>query len=442
MTWDSKTPTGVTIARLMNSPPSDVYCELKESVPDRDSHWYRDKKIEEALLGRNDPLITLGLAQYCTSGDIGKELYKRGGSTDGEPSYNKALRLAVLSNSLIQRNVFLSGTFGVIPDEEVLRLINLDDKDATDELQAMLGNPGAKRLLDKLYNAEKPFDAIPEDKYLRAVFWSHDNPVINEDDGDVHGPDTYAIGIHRGIKRLMQTLPVTGLGLQTAYWLLYCTAPHNVGSFNEDPTPMFNRWQALEVSEEFNEYHSGDTSLRIQQEFLCMLAAVYGRYMSKTPDGKTEFVYLGAADSPDLLLRCAYYGHASKLTDDQMRKAHDRDGDAFLIAALNNDSLFWNRTTRAVFEDLMYGQLIHRYRRRCEQIKKRRPQFDTRPVSEQGLTLLEDEEQPTDEQKRLDRMEAMLIANAKQVQRTYTLLSWVLVLVIVAVLLLWQRHLL
>jgi hypothetical protein len=441
MVWDSKTPVSITMARLMNSPPLDVYRELKDSELDRDSYWYRDANIEEALLGRNDLLITLGLAQYCTSLKVGKELYKRGTSATGDPTYSKALRIAVLSNSVLLRSNILSTTLGAIPDEEVLRLINTDDENETDELHSMVRNSGAKAFLDRLYNAEKPFDDIPEDKYVRAVFWSHTNPAINDDHSDVHGPDMYAWGIHKGIKRLMQMLPVTEFGLLAAYWLLRSADRGHTGSFDEDPAPVFKRWQPLELSDNFKKYHEGDAGLDLKEEFLCMLAAVYGHYSTKTPDNKFQIIYMGSADSPDLLLRCAHYSHDRKLTPEWVRKAHDRDGDAFLVAALYNDALFWNVNTRAVLEELIHGRLVHRYRQRCEQLKKRWPQFDLKPVSEQGLALLEDEDQQQNEdQKRLERLEALLTANAKQVQRLYTVLSWVLVLVIIAVLMIWKPH--
>ncbi len=440
MVWDSETPSSITMARLLNSPPLDVYRELKDSALDRGAYWYRDRKVEEALLERDDPLITLGLAQYCATPDVGRTLYARGTSENGDQSYNKALRLAVLSNSLLPRGL-MSGTFGVIPDEEVLRLINTDDKEVTDEIYALVRNPGANKLLDKLYNAEKPFDNIPEDKYIRAIFWSHQNPAINEDNSDVHGPDLYAWGIHKGIKRLMQTLPVTELGLQTAYWLLHAAEPSHVGSFDEDPTPMFKRWQPLELSDDFKKYHDGDSGLDLKEEFLCMLAALYGSYSTKTTDNKLQIIYIGSADSPDLLMRCAHYSNERNLSPEEMQRAYDRDGDSFIVAALYNETLFWNAKTRAALEDLIHGRLIQRYRQRCEQIKKNRPQFNLNPVSEQGAALLEDDApQPTEDQKRLERLEVLLTANAKQVQRIYTVLSWVLVLVVIAVVLIWKPH--
>ena len=63
---------------------------------------------------------------------------------------------------------------------------------------------------------------------------------------------------------------------------------------------------------------------------------------------------------------------------------------------------------------------------------------DTKPVSEQGVSLLEDEVvQPTVDQKRLERLEVMVAASTKQLQSVYKVLTWVLIGVIVAVVLIW-----
>src|SRR5271156_4649649 len=76
--WDNKTPTSVTTARLLNSPAIAVYEELKTFAADPDAYMWRDDKIEEALLQRNDPLVTLGLAQYGASDKVAAVLYQRG----------------------------------------------------------------------------------------------------------------------------------------------------------------------------------------------------------------------------------------------------------------------------------------------------------------------------------------------------------------------------
>jgi hypothetical protein len=56
--WDNNTPTSVTTARLLNSLAIAVYEELKNLAADTDAYMWRDDKIEEALLQRNDPLVT------------------------------------------------------------------------------------------------------------------------------------------------------------------------------------------------------------------------------------------------------------------------------------------------------------------------------------------------------------------------------------------------
>jgi tRNA U34 5-carboxymethylaminomethyl modifying GTPase MnmE/TrmE len=79
--------------------------------------------------------------------------------------------------------------------------------------------------------------------------------------------------------------------------------------------------------------------------------------------------------------------------------------------------------------------------RRCEQLKKKHPQFDVKPVTEEGAAVLEDEiQQPTEDQKRLERLEAMVVANSKQLQTIYKVLTWVLILVVLAVVLIWRPH--
>ena len=242
----------------------------------------------------------------------------------------------------------------------------------------------------------------------------------------------------------MQKLPVTEQGLQTAYWLLHSVDPRQAGSFDEDPTPMFKRWQTLHLSDDFKKYHEGDAhGLDFKEEFLVMLASVYGWYGTKTPDNKSKIIYMGSADDPDLLLRCAWYSKERKMTAEQMEAGQNRDGDAFVVAAMYNDAIFWDAKKRALLEGLITGRFIHRYKRRCEQLKKKHPEFSLTPVSEQGAALLEDEEapQPTDDQKRLERIEVMLAATTKQLQSVYKVLTWVFILAIVTIVMIWHPRL-
>jgi hypothetical protein len=378
----------------------------------------------------------LGLAQFGASDKVATILYKRGAATTGDENYNKALRLAVLGNPLLPRQIMSRHSFGIVGDEEILNF--LEDNDEKDELSVVLKNAGAKKLLSKIYNQEEPFDKLPMDSLIRAVYWSCSNPAINDDDSGEHGPDMDAWHLQEGIKKLLEAMPVTENGLMAMYWLLKSVDPRHKGIFHKDPTPIFERWAALQLSEDFKKYHDSDCwDLDMKEEFLCLLGALFGCYSE--PDAK-QITYLGSADSPDRALRCAYYSR-EKFTAEQMQKAYDKDTDAFTMAALYNDKLFWQPATRGKLEELIRGHLIHRYRRRCEQIKQHYKEFDLKPVSETGTALLDDKiEQPTEDQKRLERLEVMAAANVKQLNSIYKVLTWVLVLVIVAILMIWRPH--
>ena len=76
------------------------------------------------------------------------------------------------------------------------------------------------------------------------------------------------------------------------------------------------------------------TNLSDEDEFRCLVAAMYG---SNYFGGKQ--VLLGSPNSPDVVLRCAYYGQAS-LTQKQMKNGYRRDGMIYLLAVLCNDWVY------------------------------------------------------------------------------------------------------
>ena len=195
---------------------------------------------------------------------------------------------------------------------------------------------------------------------MRAVLWSHTNPAINEDESSVDGPDLDAWQLQKGVRRLLATLPVKENGLKTAYWLLKALDPRRAGLFDEDPTPTFKRWEAIQPDEKFNKIHESECwDLDLKEEFLCLMAVLFGRYSADK-----KVMYLGSAESSDRPLRCAYYSRA-KMNAEQMQQAYNKDTDAFTLAALYNDKLYWQQETRAKLEELIRGRLIHVYRRRC-----------------------------------------------------------------------------
>jgi hypothetical protein len=442
MAWDDKTPSLVTRTRLLHSSPETVYEALKEyaAYQAQSSLGGYDDELEQALLFRKDPLITLGLAQFGASRKVLSVLYKQ--TFEGEErnsDYNRALRLGIYGNTLLPEEIFGNGVFGIVGDDELLRFINCSN-DAGEEREALsviLKNAGNKKLLGKLYNQEKPFDSIPADKFTRAVFWSHDSPAINDDDSSVHGPDMYAWDVKKGVRRMLSMMPVTEMNMWALYWILKRLDPYQSGMFDVDPRVVIDRWRALELSDNFKKHREPDCSnLDIKQEFLVLIAILYYHYSIDMKSG-----FIGSVESPDIVLRCAHYCHA-KMTPEQMQGYHDKDGDAFVLAAFNNEVLFWKRETRAKLEGMMRWRLIHRYQRRCEQIKRRKPEFDLRPVSDDGVALLEeDAPKQSQELKQLETVQQMVASNANRLALLAKSLQWVFILVIVVIaLLIWRPH--
>jgi hypothetical protein len=84
----------------------------------------------------------------------------------------------------------------------------------------------------------------------------------------------------------------------------------------------------------------------------------------------------------DVALRCAFYGNA-ELTSKEMHKGRERDGAAFGFAVLFNDHVYRKPELRKLLEEeYLTGDLRARYLRRCEQLHKRWPYFDPRPMAD------------------------------------------------------------
>ncbi len=436
MAWDSKAPFLVTRARLMNASPDAVFAELEEyAAHHSDSHFSYDDKLEEALLRRNDPLINLALAQFCFSRKVAADLYRRTFDAGGDADYSKGLRLALLGNPYVPETGFGGHPFGFLTDEEIVRYLSSDAEDDRSATHVIVTNPGAKRLLAKLYNREKPYDAIPDVKFLQAVYWSYSNLAINDDESNEHGPDMSAWGLQKGIRNLLTVLPADEDGLLTVHTILSFLDPRHTSAFDADPTPLIRRWKEIKLSDKFKERGYGNIhGLPLNEEVACLLASLYGWY---SKDQKV--VYIGSADSPEKFLRCVHYAH-QKMTAKEMQIAFNRDGGAFTLAALNNEQLFWQRDTRAKLEDVMRGRLIHRYRRRCEQINKKHADFDLTPVTENGAALLDDKGASRSEgQKRLSALENRIDTIAKQLDGFEKGLKWILALLVVTILLVLRR---
>jgi hypothetical protein len=212
--------------------------------------------------------------------------------------------------------------------------------------------------------------------------------------------------------KLIRRLP----GICPAPWPV---VPHRARSGQR----RFSRWEIVlaETNNRNGKKREGFyTSLTFVEEFRVLMAALYGRVF----ENKTSRV-VGSADDPDLILRCAYYGNTA-LSPEQIRSAFQRDGDAFVYAALYNENLFTKRDCRAELEECLRGTLRFVYHRRCEQIHQRRPAFDPRPVSETGFAILDDvvDAQAPPDPQALPRLEKRVAELQKETSRLSKLTLW------------------
>jgi hypothetical protein len=271
------------------------------------------------------------------------------------------------------------------------------------------------------------------------VALASENPCITDDDSDENGPDLYAWDIHRGLLTLLETVPADERSLELMAWVLNRVDPGQARTPDKNPQSMIDRWSNVKITGEHAkrlEYLSW-TSLPFNEEFACLLVAMYGEYLAGD-----ERRCVGSLGSPDVVRRCAFYG-TQKMTVDQMVSAYEQDKEAFTLAALCNDSLFHNSKTRTKLEDCVTGpRLFFRYLERCRQIRKRWPQFELGPVTETMRETWADElPKPSDEQNSLDRLEQRLSQLQARVAGLSRLGQWALIgIVAILVLLLWRRH--
>lgn len=345
-------------------PPERVYDELKEygahidRNADLGASLNFNPDMEQALYLRSDPLINLGLAQFGGSGKVQRTLYERSFADGEDADYGSAVRLAVLGNRHLACNP-VDRDVGRSPlsDRELLRLAGTAGIMEGDELGTLLRNPGTRPLISDLFNRKHPFDQVAPELFYVMLSGATGNPCINRDDADKPGSDTPDFTLHdiqRGVWELLKSLPVVEGAIAAMYHLLRRLEPRRVYVPKEDPTPAIMRWRSVTPTQEFKwRKRYRYTELGFVEEFCCLAAALYGCWRNGDSENRSA-VCIGAADSPDLIFRCAYYGSA-QLTTEQLRTMHNRDGDVFTLAALCNATMIYNRTILTTFRN--FGML-------------------------------------------------------------------------------------
>src|SRR5262245_16429090 len=108
MSWEAEQDRITREGRLYFARPEEVFAELKQLGTRKDIWSDSTETLETKLIERNDPLINIGLACYCTSQDVFTALYKHSKEPphdNKDAVYKRNLRLGCLSNQIIAAHI-------------------------------------------------------------------------------------------------------------------------------------------------------------------------------------------------------------------------------------------------------------------------------------------------------------------------------------------------
>lgn len=411
------------LARLLIAPPPFVYEELKRYGAEVQGSPYtaQSDELEQALAGRDDPLIDLGIAAYGANRKLVGELYQKGkvpAVNEMDAKYKQGLRLAVLANETIDAKGFLSRfPENVIGEAELSHVL----KEAEwIEAETLVLNPTiADDVLLAIYQNDKVAEGIDERRRRELVSLSGRNGRLNRQDDDEHGPDMGHYDLHRAIFEMLETVPTSKGWLWTLSYLLQRLTPDQVRT-QENIDAVLERWKVdehgVQEGPDDSDRHNA-TGLPDREEFRCLVAALYGKHY-----GKRQEIIHGSVEDEDIARRCAFYGNG-KLDAKLIKEGYEKDGEAFVLAAMTNDQVFMNKHLRKVFEEgCLNGSHTHRYQERCEQLHLRWKWFDPRPTSEWLI-----EAEPEASRDATERLVGELHVSVKRLENAVGLLPWFII---------------
>ena len=350
---------------------------LSHASPDAVFEWLRNQEhhdsyqeeIDKVLIGRDEPLINLGLALWGYRPETGARLFKNG---------DRTIKKAVMSGRSIQ-HAFRGGLFQVKEWQGVLmRLLDSFDENL-DILESYFSNEFIRdRLLVALYERQTPFDELTDEQWFKAIGCTISNPRLNT---PYHGlmdffADMSYHHVFTAAWKLFETLPVNETSVFVLELLgekLLPVKPHDM-----DVLATIRRWDV--------EGSSQDSSIEVGYlgEFgMCRynLARLIGTYTS-------EFKSL--KDSDDIALRRSYYQRFRPRNQEEIRELFEKEKEKriFLNAAIENLNLFMSEDFRSQLREcclegrksssaLGFGNLgiLQSFLDKCDRLKQLHPEW-------------------------------------------------------------------
>lgn len=329
-------------AELLASPPAAVvaYLEGRSQRLLADRFCYEgDEALEQALLGRQDALIDLALAQHCRHAETAKTLFFRDGAGPG-------LRLAVLTNRTMV--TALMGSFpGDLFDGDKAALVSYLSGASETERSALFENPSLNSaFLSDFLDGDECWIALDEPKQLAALHSLQQNMRMHtEYKGNRYddGWDNYQHSrVFDSAWKLAGRVPTTPQWA-AALSALYDKMP-TVAISIDDPMALAERWQASAPEQTKNEnYHQSHGYLNDYQGVRHGLA----RLARRKPSCNRTAMF----SSDDPAVRCAVYSD-TELKAEFMQQAYERDG-ALAYNYLVRNARYWDRPeARAALQEM------------------------------------------------------------------------------------------
>jgi hypothetical protein len=308
-------------------------------------------KFETTLLGRNDPLIDLGLASFGISTKVAKRLF-----FDARPDHpcREVLPLAILSNGALSKvhfeglpaALFKEGEYDSTPDKTAAWLRTANDA----EIAALFSNPELdSNFLSDLMANHGVWASVPEAVRLSAIFaFARAEWPFNRVSGSVWS--------------LAQNAPVTTPWAYRIALLYDRLPPHKAPPIHEikEPVKVASRWFPDPNNAEAMRLEELDQSGYLQcyqtvRMHLACAALVRGqREFEWRPlsdqnidrDGWQERIKNQWIGSNDIAFRCAAYRTLRSLTREGMLLAFEKDKKYAVRHLLQNETLWREQDTR------------------------------------------------------------------------------------------------
>ena len=350
----------ITEAELIASTPERVHSILEARAAKRDMNDSGfDREIEKTLLGRNDPLIDLGLARFGRYDATAATLFKKSSGPESGQPHERAMRLAILANEYLDGMLSFAGIpaalFDSKSDDLSTWLANAED----DELLAMFGNPAINEsFLRDFLEGKAGWQAMDEPRRQMALRALSNNKRMGERYSG--GMDGYAEFSHGQVFtagwKLAETLPATREWANVLGNLLDKMRCEAFGI--DEPLLIAERWRpAVDDADGL----AGDAKL-----------ATSGHAWGY-PLVRKSLAHLAAKNKPDLrkellkhvdpAIRDAVYTFYD-MTPDEVLAAYDLDKNLAVNSCQRNDYVWRRPESRKALHDISWkacGELNNNY---------------------------------------------------------------------------------